>query len=191
MSDDERMTPDRTAREGLEEALAGVLEVHQFAGVVNSRDGWAECKCGEQVPCQFAEEWRDGEKWTEAIRLHQAKALAPTVAALIEEAQERAALLASEAAHAEAMERVAGLERELHEALTTAVAAQRDRDELAERLAGVARDIERRRNEHWQEHLRLHPWADGSSCPKDYGKHDAYLDAANIVRAALHRGDSS
>lgn len=43
--------------------------------------------------------------------------------------------------------------------------------------------IERRRNEHWLQHLRDHPLADGRSCPGDYGKHDAYRDAANIVAA--------
>jgi hypothetical protein len=49
----------------------------------------------------------------------------------------------------------------------------------------AAKAIERRRNEHWQRHLREHPHADARSCPGDYAAHDAYLDAAKIVRAAL------
>ncbi len=53
----------------------------------------------------------------------------------------------------------------------------------------VARDIERRRNEHWQQHLRDHPYADAQSCPGDYAAHDAYYDAAKIARAALAETD--
>jgi hypothetical protein len=57
------------------------------------------------------------------------------------------------------------------------------------RVEGVAlRTIEKLRNEHWQEHLRLHPLADARSCPGCYGKHDAYYAASAHVRAAL-RGD--
>jgi hypothetical protein len=56
--------------------------------------------------------------------------------------------------------------------------------ERAERraLREAAAAIEARRNEHWQRHLREHPYADGQSCPGDYAAHDAYYDAARIVR---------
>lgn len=47
----------------------------------------------------------------------------------------------------------------------------------------IVQAIERRRNEHWQRHLRDHPLSDGSSCPADYAAHDAYRDAAEIARA--------
>jgi hypothetical protein len=46
----------------------------------------------------------------------------------------------------------------------------------------IAKAIELVRNEHWQEHLRKHPYADSSSCPRDYGMHDAFHRAATIAR---------
>lgn len=53
---------------------------------------------------------------------------------------------------------------------------------LAEQREQIARAIEAERNREWQEHLRLHPFADGTSCPRDYGMHDAYARAARIAR---------
>lgn len=103
----------------------------------------AVCKCGHPVHAHEADgcEFDYGDDWLTCDCLaNRYEALAPTVARLVREAEERA-------------------------------------------VGEVARRIEARRNEHWQEHLRLHPLADGRSCPKDYGKHDAYLDAANIARA--------
>lgn len=51
-------------------------------------------------------------------------------------------------------------------------------------LAEVERQIEVARNDHWQEHLRLHPLANARSCPRDYGIHDALAKASSIVRDA-------
>lgn len=52
--------------------------------------------------------------------------------------------------------------------------------------AGALAEVERRmnalRNTHWQRHLAEHPDANGASCPKDYGMHDAYAHALRIVR---------
>lgn len=49
-------------------------------------------------------------------------------------------------------------------------------------LTEAADAIEAKRNEHWQQHLREHPYADGTSCPRDYGQHDAFALSARIVR---------
>jgi hypothetical protein len=49
----------------------------------------------------------------------------------------------------------------------------------------IVRDIDRRRGEHWQQHLHDHPYADARSCPGCYAAHDAYAAAAKIARAAL------
>lgn len=52
-------------------------------------------------------------------------------------------------------------------------------------LTEAADAIEAKRNEHWQQHLREHPYADGTSCPRDYGQHDAFALSARIVRAHI------
>lgn len=52
-------------------------------------------------------------------------------------------------------------------------------------LCEAEKRIEKARSEHWQEHLRAHPYSDGKSCPRDYGIHDAYAAAANIVREMI------
>lgn len=53
---------------------------------------------------------------------------------------------------------------------------------VAAALTEAAKAIEAKRNEHWQQHLREHPFADGTSCPRDYGQHDAFALSARIVR---------
>ncbi len=71
--------------------------------------------------------------------------------------------------------------RALRAALSAAApdAGQRE----AQERAGIARAIESRRGEHWQDHLRIHPHTDARSDPGCYAAHDAYLDAATIARA--------
>ena len=54
-------------------------------------------------------------------------------------------------------------------------------------LAEANRRIEAARNEHWQKHLREHPYANAKSCPRDYGIHDAYAHAASIVRDVIRQ----
>jgi hypothetical protein len=61
--------------------------------------------------------------------------------------------------------------------------------ERAGALREAAAEIEAKRGEHWQQHLRDHPYADATSCPGDYGKHDAYADAARIVRDRADQQD--
>lgn len=50
-----------------------------------------------------------------------------------------------------------------------------------DRAAEIRAQIESLRNEHWQEHLTKHPFADAKSCPRDYGMHDAYYAAAKVA----------
>lgn len=57
--------------------------------------------------------------------------------------------------------------------------------ELRER---IAQEIEAARNAHWQQHLSEHPGADGKSCPRDYGIHDAFYRAARIARGGESDG---
>jgi hypothetical protein len=61
-----------------------------------------------------------------------------------------------------------------------ALEALPDRAEVAGE--NIALNIEKARNTHWQQHLKDHPHATGTSCPKDYGKHDAYAHAVKIAR---------
>lgn len=48
----------------------------------------------------------------------------------------------------------------------------------------IAQAIDAARNEHWQQHLQDHPLSNATSCPYDYGMHDAYARAARIAREA-------
>lgn len=56
-------------------------------------------------------------------------------------------------------------------------------ESVAQALTEAAQAIERERGKHWQQHLRDHPFADGTSCPRDYGMHDAYARAVSTVHA--------
>src|SRR5690242_14285301 len=71
-------------------ALAEALAEHQFAGVISTRDGWAECLCGQHVPWTPAgddDEWT----WTQAIIRHQAAELARLIEDARREDRERLA----------------------------------------------------------------------------------------------------
>ncbi len=57
-------------------------------------------------------------------------------------------------------------------------------------LEEAVKRIEAARNEHWQEHLREHSLADGTSCPRDYGIHDALYKASSIVRDLIREQSS-
>lgn len=52
-------------------------------------------------------------------------------------------------------------------------------------LTEAVNRIEQARTEHWQGHLRDHPYADAKSCPRCYGVHDAYAHAATVVRELI------
>lgn len=92
---------------------------------------------------------------------------------------EHAALKADPTRHPLVMDALADALREPEQCTGPAASAEETR-EAALREAAAA--IKARRNEHWQRHLREHPYADGQSCPGDYAAHDAYYDAARIVR---------
>lgn len=99
------------------EAVRRLLDEHQPLPITET--GLVHIGYGCPAPCCWGNE---GGYDLDAHRRHLADALAPTVAGLIEDARR------------EDRERHG---RELHEALTAAVTAQRDRDALRERLAGV------------------------------------------------------
>ena len=60
--------------------------------------------------------------------------------------------------------------------------AEQNQAECGDVLTEAVRRIDAARHEHWQQHLRDHPHSDGTSCPRDYGVHDALASASNIVR---------
>jgi hypothetical protein len=104
----------------------------------------------------------------------------------------RARAESAEAALATARREVEEAEREreaeedrANENATLVHQARAERDDLRARQVAVVRDIEAERSRRWQKHLTDHPYSDGSSCPRDYGEHDALHAAAEIARAAL------
>lgn len=62
-----------------------------------------------------------------------------------------------------------------------AAARAEERRAVAEEIAQA---IEVERSRRWQKHLADHPLSNASSCPYDYGEHDAMCAAAHIAREA-------
>ena len=69
----------------------------------------------------------------------------------------------------------------------TAVVDKIIRDRVVKALRAAAKTVDIKRNLHWRARVLQ---ADGKSTPKDYGKHDAYQDAINLIEG-LARAEES
>jgi hypothetical protein len=167
-----------TRDQGAGGGLVEVLAEHQFAGRIHSGEGWVECLCGAHVPWTPTGEDDEGS-WTAAMIRHQAEALAPTVARLIEVAETRAVARYIRSKHAADCETFTNKLGKCN-CHRDAVA---ERDELRERLAGV----EALADEWDNEGVELINHAHSG---RDVNEGGTWIKAASDLRAVLHPEES-